>query len=332
MTSPPRPHHGPDGRFRNPWPGGEIQGLPGLLRWGLHRMIRRRGPARAVDPALFRSVQPNLSDPNGSPLDVTWLGHSTVLIRTPAATVLTDPVWAERVSPFSFLGPRRWVPAPLALEALPRLDLVLLSHNHYDHLDQATVRRLAELQPGAPWVMPLGLSATLRGWGVRDAIELDWWDVHRAGVIEIGCAPAMHFSARGFRDRNQTLWCGWSIRLGERRAFFAGDTGYHPEFPRIRERFGPFDLLMLPVGAYEPRWFMRPVHMNPEEAVLAYRDLVPDPAESAGVMVPIHWGTYRLTDEPMDEPPGRTREAWRGAGLPEERLWILQHGETRQLR
>jgi N-acyl-phosphatidylethanolamine-hydrolysing phospholipase D len=285
-----------------------------------------------LDPALFRSVQSNLSDLNGSRLGVTWLGHSTVLIQTPAATVLTDPVWAERVSPFSFLGPRRWVPAPLALEALPRLDLVLLSHNHYDHLDQATVRRLAELQPGAPWITPLGLSATLRAWGVREAIELDWWDVHRAGAVEIGCAPAMHFSARGFRDRNRTLWCGWGIKLGERRAFFAGDTGYHPEFPRIRERFGPFDLLLLPVGAYEPRWFMRPVHMNPEEAVLAYRDLVSGLAESPGVMVPIHWGTYKLTDEPMDEPPGRTRQAWMGAGLPEERLWVLQHGETRHLR
>lgn len=295
-------------------------------------MVRGTGPARALDPALFRSVQSNLSDLNGSRLGVTWLGHSTVLIQTPAATVLTDPVWAERVSPFSFLGPRRWVPAPLALEALPRLDLVLLSHNHYDHLDQATVRRLAELQPGAPWITPLGLSATLRAWGVREAIELDWWDVHRAGAVEIGCAPAMHFSARGFRDRNRTLWCGWGIKLGERRAFFAGDTGYHPEFPRIRERFGPFDLLLLPVGAYEPRWFMRPVHMNPEEAVLAYRDLVSGPAESPGVMVPIHWGTYKLTDEPMDEPPGRTRQAWMGAGLPEERLWVLQHGETRHLR
>jgi len=284
-----------------------------------------------LDPALFQSVQSNLSDLNGSPLGVTWLGHSTVLVRTPAATVLTDPVWAERVSPFSFLGPKRWVPAPVALEALPRLDLVLLSHNHYDHLDQAAVRRLAELQPDAPWVTPLGLSVTLRSWGVKEAIELDWWDVHRAGAIEIGCAPAMHFSARGFRDRNRTLWCGWGIKLGERRAFFAGDTGYHPEFPRIRERFGPFDLLLLPVGAYEPRWFMRPVHMNPEEAVRAYRDLVSDPAKSPGVMVPIHWGTYKLTDEPMDEPPGRTRQAWMGAGLPEERLWVLQHGETRHL-
>ena len=279
---------------------------------------------------MFRRVQPNLGERNGSGLAVTWLGHSTVLIQTAEATILTDPVWADRVSPFRFLGPRRWVPAPLALEALPRLDLVLLSHNHYDHLDQATVRRLSELQPQVPWVTPLRLSGSLRRWGVREAIELDWWDVYRAGAVEIGSTPAMHFSARGLLDRNRTLWCGWGIRLGGRRVFFAGDTGYHPEFPEIRKRFGPFDLVLLPVGAYEPRWFMRPVHMNPEEAVLAYRDLIPDSGGSP-VMVPIHWGTYKLTDEPMDEPPGRTRQAWQASGLPEGSLWVLQHGETRQL-
>jgi N-acyl-phosphatidylethanolamine-hydrolysing phospholipase D len=177
---------------------------------------------------------------------------------------------------------------------------------------------------------------------VRDVVERDWWQTaehaterasSNGGPATIGCTPAQHFSARGFRDRNRTLWCGWTINAGGRRIFFAGDTGLHPEFAAIAERYGPFDLVLLPVGAYEPRWFMQRVHLNPEDAVAAYRELrgpyadVPSPA-----MVAIHWGTFRLTDEPADEPPERMRRLWREAGLREEDLWVMRHGETRTLR
>ncbi len=244
--------------------------------------------------------------------------------------MLTDPVWGERASPFTTVGPRRWVPPPLALEELPRLDLVLVSHNHYDHLDRRTVERLSSLQPEVEWMAPLGVGSLLRRFGARRVRECTWWETVGTGEIAVGCAPARHFSGRGFLDRFASLWCGWSIELGGWRVYFAGDTAYHPTFADIARRFGPFDLVLLPVGAYAPRWFMEPVHLTPEEAVHAYRDLR-SAAAGRSVMLPIHWGTYKLTDEPMDEPPRRTREAWQAAGLPDDDLWILAQGETRVL-
>jgi N-acyl-phosphatidylethanolamine-hydrolysing phospholipase D len=170
--------------------------------------------------------------------------------------------------------------------------------------------------------------------GARDVHELDWWDETRVGSLAIGCTPAQHFSARGFGDRNRTLWCGWSLAAPARQVFFAGDSGYHPEFMAIGERFGPFDAALLPIGAYEPRWFMRPVHMNPEEAVRAFQDLQRGRPAISGrpvVMVGMHWGTFKLTDEPMDEPPARARSAWRAAGLESANLWLPTPGESRAL-
>jgi N-acyl-phosphatidylethanolamine-hydrolysing phospholipase D len=302
-----------------------------LLRW---MVIERkwRPPETGVDPTAFRRAIPTLGSREAAGLGVTWLGHSTAVVELNGCRFLTDPVWADRVSPLPGLGPRRRVPVVLPLESLPPLDAILLSHNHYDHLDRGTVSRLAGLQPSVPWLVPVGLRTTLRRFGVTVAHELDWWDEITLGSAWVGCTPAMHFSARGLRDRNATLWCGWAFGSGSRRAYFAGDSGYHPDFSSIARRFGPFDLALLPVGAYEPRWFMRPMHMDPEEAIQAYLDLrAPFPRAPAPVMVPIHWGTYRLTDEPMDEPPRRTRQAWEAAGLPASSLWLLAQGETRRV-
>jgi N-acyl-phosphatidylethanolamine-hydrolysing phospholipase D len=243
--------------------------------------------------------------------------------------VLTDPMLGEYASPVPSARLRRWVPAPVAPEGLPRIDVVLLSHNHYDHLDAPTVRRLARLQPDTAWCVPLGLAALLRRLGVRRVHEFDWWEERQVGAAHVAAVPAQHFSARGVHDRNRTLWSGFVVRVGERAAYFAGDTAHHPEFGRVGQRYGPFDLALLPVGAYEPRWFMRVVHMNPEEAVRGFTELTA--GDGRAVMLPIHWGTFKLTDEPMDEPPRRTREAWASAGLPERRLCLLQHGETRDL-
>jgi N-acyl-phosphatidylethanolamine-hydrolysing phospholipase D len=238
------------------------------------------------------------------------------------------------------MGPKRLTPPAVDFDALPPIDLVLQSHNHYDHLDSRTVRRVARRYPNATWYAPLGLSAKLARWGVREVVERDWWETaeHRANggdprpAAKIGCAPAQHFSARGLRDRNRTLWCGWTIEVEGRRVYFAGDTGLHPEFSAIGERYGPFDLVLLPVGAYEPRWFMRRVHMNPEDALEAYRDLRGPYADVPGpTLLAIHWGTFRLTDEPADEPPGRMRKVWAAAGLRDEFLWTLKHGETKRL-
>jgi N-acyl-phosphatidylethanolamine-hydrolysing phospholipase D len=254
------------------------------------------------------------------------MGHSTVLVEFAGFRLLTDPVWGAYASPFPAPSLRRWVEPPLPVEELPPLDLILVSHNHYDHLDAPTVRDLARLQPHAEWLTPLGVASLLRRLGVRRVKELDWWQEADVGPAVVAATPAQHFSARGIYDRNRTLWAGFAVRAAGRAIYFAGDTGYFPEFGPIGRRLGPFDVVMLPVGAYEPRWFMGPVHMNPEDAVQAYRDVGQAPA-----LVPIHWGTFKLTDEPMDEPPRRTREAWAAAGLPEDRLWLLRHGETRLL-
>ena len=329
----PPSHHRPGGGFRNPWPDSAPRGYQALLKWILvERGLRE--VAREPDRSLFARVAPCIASPRAAPgtLAVTWIGHATVLLQLGGLNILTDPVWSERASPLQFTGPRRWVAPGVAFDALPPIDLVLLSHNHYDHLDDRTIRRLVERWPESRWLTPLGLARFVHARGARHVQELDWWQETHVGSSMVACTPAQHFSARGLADRNATLWCGWSLALGERRVFFAGDTGYHPEFGRIAARYGPFEVALLPVGAYEPRWFMRPVHMNPEDAVGAFRDLCAHTHGSAHtVMVPIHWGTFKLTDEPMDEPPERTRAAWERAGLPIEDLWILAHGETRAI-
>ncbi|HKO16267.1 MAG TPA: MBL fold metallo-hydrolase [Gemmatimonadaceae bacterium] len=330
----PETHHTQRG-FRNPWPDAALHGYRDFLRWVL---LERRRNGRAPDPApgVFPLAQPLFDKRVGARgLAATWVGHSTVLLQLEGINVLTDPIWSERASPLPMLGPRRFVEPGVGFADLPPIDLVLVSHNHYDHLDRTTVRRLAARSSETRWLAPLGLGGLLRRWGARHVQELDWWEEMPlempAGVLRVGCAPAQHFSARGLGDRGRTLWCSWAI-LGERhRVFFAGDTAYHPEFARIAARFGPFDLVLLPVGAYEPRWFMRSVHMNPDDALRAYRDLtsanaaVPPPA-----MLPIHWGTFRLTDEAMTDPPAWTQRLWREQALDPTRLWLLQHGETRR--
>jgi N-acyl-phosphatidylethanolamine-hydrolysing phospholipase D len=257
------------------------------------------------------------------------VGHSTFLLQVGGLNVLTDPVWGERASPVSFVGPRRWVSARPVLEALPAIDIILQSHNHYDHLDRGTVTALAERHPASRWVAPLGVGAILRRYGVQELIELDWWESTVIAGAVLGCTPACHFSARGLRDRNATLWSGWAISVAGHRAFFAGDTGLHPEFAGIAERFGPFDLAMLPIGAYEPRWFMRPVHIAPHEVAEAYHAIRGTAPTHKLLMAGMHWGTFKLTDEAMDEPPRRMREVWRETRLPPDELWIPTHGESR---
>jgi len=319
-------HHRPGGGFRNPWVSQAVPGFGSLLKWLLvHRTTRPR--PKDPDPSVFTRVRPAFVAPHASAaqLTVTWVGHASLLIQLGGLNVLTDPMWSERASPASFAGPRRWVPPGIAFDALPPLDVVLQSHNHYDHLDDRTVRGLARAHPQARWLLPLGLGSFVRKRGVRPdaAVERDWWQDHAVGSLRIGCTPAQHFSSRGFGDRGDTLWCGWTLTVdGGHRVFFAGDTGYHPEFAAIGEHYGPFDVALLPIGAYEPRWFMRYVHMNPEEAVDAFRVL------NARAMVPIHWGTFKLTDEAMDEPPLRARAAWLAAGLPSDAYRQLAHGET----
>jgi N-acyl-phosphatidylethanolamine-hydrolysing phospholipase D len=328
---PPPPHHAPGGRFRNPWPGDAPQRARQVVRVILEYIKRTRtSPQRVSLPVAI----PDISYPRAERLEAnaTWIGHSTVLIQLAAMNVLTDPVFCQRAFPVQWFGPRRVTAPALSLDELPPIDVVLLSHNHYDHLDRAAARRIAGAHPRATWVVPLGLGSYLRRCGVRVIVELDWWQQASIGAMRVTATPARHSSARGLWDRNKTLWCGFAIEVDGLRAFFAGDTAYHPEFDAIGARCGPFDFVMIPIGAYEPRWFMQRVHVDPEEAVRIYEDLSSSHPGSPGpLMLCIHWGTYPQTTEPMDEPPGRVAARWREVGLDMHRLWVARAGETRTL-
>ena len=302
-----------------------------MLRWVLaHRFPRSSDPLASV----IDTARPNFATPRAAQDDLvlTWIGHSTVLVQIGGLNVLTDPVWADRASPLPFAGPRRRLAPAVRLADLPPIDVVLISHNHYDHLDLATVRRLVDRFPDADWATPLGVGAYVRREGARQVQELEWWSRVDVAALAITCTPAQHSSGRGVTDRNRSLWCGWSIEAskGERRAvYFAGDTAYCPAFTEIAARLGPFDACLLPIGAYEPRSYMRYVHMTPEEAVRVYLDLCQgDPSVSS--MVPIHWGTFRIADDALDEPPRRLRAEWSSVGLPADKLAMLAHGETRR--
>jgi L-ascorbate metabolism protein UlaG (beta-lactamase superfamily) len=252
------------------------------------------------------------------------------LLQLGPLNVLTDPVWSERASPFQWIGPRRVMSPALAFDALPEIDVVLLSHNHYDHLDRKTVERIAARFPAASWLCPLRVGPLLRSFGVKHLVERDWWQSVETPMFTATATPAQHFSARRLRDRGDTLWCGWTIKTPDANVYFAGDTALHPEFAAIGKRLGPFDLVVLPIGAYEPRWFMRTVHMNPDDAVDAYNAIVSSSTRRPPCLA-VHWGTFRLTDEPVDEPPKRFARMWSQAALPVSANWTFVHGETRQL-
>lgn len=327
---PALPHHALGGGFRNPWPDSAPPGYGAVLRM----LAKARVGDRAPTPACghFAVMPPSVVRPRAGLSDctVTWIGHSTILLQMGGLNVLIDPVFSERASPVQWSGPRRVMPPALRLDELPPIDVVMLSHSHYDHLDKPATQWLARHHSAATWVVPLELGKYVRGFGVQSVIEVDWWDQVEVKGLAITATPARHFSARRFRDRNKTLWCGFALHMNGRRAYFAGDTAYHPEFAAIGQRAGPFALIMMPIGAYDPRWFMHVVHVDPEEAVRAVMDVVAGSSDKRlPLTLAIHWGTFRLTSEPMDEPPRRAAVAWRDAGLDPARLWIAAFGETR---
>jgi N-acyl-phosphatidylethanolamine-hydrolysing phospholipase D len=326
------PHHASNGRFQNPWPDSRTPGLRDVIRW----MRDRRRQPRIADPphGSFPTAAPLVLHPRGTESDftATWIGHSTVLLQMAGLNIITDPVVSERAFPVQWMGPRRVMPPALSIDELPPIDVVLLSHNHYDHLDKAAVKRLAVLHPTASWIVPLNLGAYVRGWGVNEIVELDWWQETAVKGLRVTSTPARHFSARRVGDRNKTLWCGYAFEIAGARAYFAGDTAYHPEFGEIARRHGPFDFVMMPIGAYDPRWFMHVVHVDAEEAVQAYADLASGHEAPLPLMLAIHWGTFRLTDEAMEEPPRRAVAEWRRRRLDDSRLWVAAFGETRRFR
>ena len=255
---------------------------------------------------------------------VTFIGHATFLIQTAAGNILTDPMYSQRAGPFNVIGPRRVRQPAVPFDDLPAISMVLLSHNHYDHCDLRTLRKLAQrFDPVV--ITPLGNGALVRSSGIRRVEELDWWQESKTSVLPITLTPAQHFSARSPLDRNRALWGGFVLMAGGAQIFFAGDTAYAPFFGDVRQRLGPIDLALLPIGAYEPRWFMQSVHMNPAEAVQAHIDL--EASESIGM----HFGTFQLTTEGVDEPLDALDAACRARNVPLSRFRTLRFGESLRL-
>ncbi|HQR10395.1 MAG TPA: MBL fold metallo-hydrolase [Casimicrobiaceae bacterium] len=256
------------------------------------------GGERRIPPGPLPSVDPTATwaRPAGTGLRATWLGHSTVLVEIDGLRVLTDPVWGMRASPSRLIGPRRFQPVPVPLRRMPEIDVVVISHDHYDHLDYPTIRELARRD--VPFVTSLGVGAHLEAWGVPAAriTELDWWESHALphADLTVTAAPSQHFSGRGLKDRNATLWSSMVIRSRRHAVFFSGDTGLTTEYATIRERLGPFDLVMLEVGAFHPSW--GDIHLGPENALEALRLL------GGGAFLPVHWGTFSLAMHAWDDP------------------------------
>jgi L-ascorbate metabolism protein UlaG (beta-lactamase superfamily) len=269
-------------------PAARMPSLGDFLCGGTRRVPTR--PLPAQDPRTAWQHRPDTG------LRATWLGHSTVLLEVDGARLLTDPVWGQRASPSQLAGPRRFQPVPVALKALPAVDAVLISHDHYDHLCHPTMRALA--RTGVPFVTSLGVGAHLQGWGIDAAriTELDWWQSHRipGTEVEVTAAPSQHFSGRGLKDRNATLWSSLAIRGPRHRVFFSGDTGLTDQYTQIRDRLGPFDLVMLEVGAFHPAW--GDIHLGPVHALQALQWL------GGGAFLPVHWGTFSLAMHAWDEP------------------------------
>ncbi len=291
-------------------PGAPTAGF--LVRRIWVALVRRPGAAARVpydSAAIARSPT------------ITWIGHSAFLVRMDGVTFLTDPMFSDRAGPLPFVGPPRLVPPGVPLAALPKVHFALLSHDHYDHADFESVKALS--QRGVQFVVPLGLGEWVNRAGGR-AIELDWWQSVALDGVRVTCVPAQHFSGRSLRDHNRRLWAGWVVAGPTRRFYHTGDTGYSPEFAKVGERLGPIDLAAVPIGAYRPAAIMHLVHTTPEEALRIGLDV------RARRIVAMHFGTFDLADEPLDEPPQRFRREAERRGLGLDQAWVLKIGETRE--
>ncbi len=271
---------------------------------------------------LVPIVRPDVEAYSGpvAGIHLTWFGHSSVMLEIDGQRILTDPVWGERVSPSRFFGPKRFFAPPLELAELPKIDLVAISHDHYDHLDRQTVVSLAET--GSNFVTPLGVGERLRSWGVSDhqITELDWWQDAWFGTLQLVCTPARHFSGRGLRDRNRTLWSGWAMIGAGAKVLYSGDSGMSPHFAEIGRRLGPFNLAMMDTGAYDSSW--ADVHMGPEQAVAAHHMV------GGEVLLPVHWATFNLALHGWTEPGERVLSEARRTGT---RLVMPRPGERLNL-
>ena len=340
---PTKAHHTAEG-FRNNYIATVSKKFSELVRW---QMERRRDdlpkppsqpvPVQAADLAAVKSYN-SPADGKPRPPAITWIGHASMLVQAGGLNVLTDPVFSERASPVQFLGPRRAQAPGIALADLPLIDVVLISHNHYDHLDKGSVIDISKRAraAGKPtlFLVPLGIKAWFADLGITNVTEMDWWDSKNYKGVEFNFTPVQHWSARSFGDRSQTLWGGYAVFAPDFHWYFSGDTGYSKDFADTRARFaarqtpekgGGFDLALIAVGAYQPRWFLAEQHVNPEEAVQIHKDL------GAKRSVGVHWGTFELTDESLDQPPKDLTLAVQSKGLKDADFTVMAVGETRPL-
>jgi len=339
---PAKPHHRENG-FQNNYVEFQPKSLSELLRWrrqALRDHLPRPplAPTPRVAPEL-EWLHANARAGKAMVPCFTWIGHATVLVQMGGLTVLTDPMFSTLASPVSFAGPKRHTPPGIALSQLPHVDLVLVSHNHYDHLDAPSVDALDGQAGGPPLVVvPLGVKPWLEGRRIRNAVELDWWDRHTVsgahGDVEIALVPAQHWSSRSPRDAMATLWGGFAVFAPDCHLLYTGDTGYSRDFADIRQHFsdrqrpeqgGGFDIALIPIGAYAPRWFMESQHVDIEEALRIHADV------GAKRSLGIHWGVFELSDEALDEPPRKLAEVREAQGMPEEDFFTVAVGETRRL-
>jgi N-acyl-phosphatidylethanolamine-hydrolysing phospholipase D len=325
-------HHTPTG-FKNNYAQQVNKSFGDFIRWqweswGLDKTASSPTPSVQADLGLLKTP---------TAPTVTWIGHATALVQASGLNVLIDPIFSERASPVQIFGPKRAQAPGVAMADLPNIDVVLISHNHYDHLDRISVAQLDEKAKTAGkttlFIVPLGLKAWFNGIGIDNVVELDWWEHHTVQGVEFHLTPVQHWSARSVTDRSATLWGGWAVFGADFHWYYAGDTGYSRDFADTAKQFAPrqtealgggFDLALVPVGAYEPRWFMSQQHVNPMESVRIHQDV------GAKRSIGVHWGTFALTDEPLDQPPRDLVIARQALGVKEANFSVLAIGESKQ--
>jgi L-ascorbate metabolism protein UlaG (beta-lactamase superfamily) len=302
-------------RYHNPYASFTKKSIWDVLRWLSTRRLRP-WPSQSFAPQKINQERLKTGQ-----VGVTFINHSTILIQLGTYNILTDPIWSDRCSPFRWIGPKRFCLPGVKFEDLPPIDFVLVSHNHYDHMDLCTLRKLKQ-KFDPPLYVSAGNKRYLEKKGFQNVAEFDWWDsLSLSSDLQLTFVPAQHFANRGLFDRDKTLWGGFVLQHADHIVYFAADTGYGPFFQDIRQKIGAPTLALLPIGVYEPRWFMSPIHMSPQDAVQAHIDL--QAKQSMG----IHYGTFRLGDEPFEAPKKDLQEELQRRHLSLDEFWILKPGE-----